>query len=62
MIRSSCFQGSPMMEPKPKDAFNAQAFLNSPGIAREIVAYRRGEVIFTQGDPCEHVLYIQKGG
>jgi hypothetical protein len=47
-----------MMEPKPRDAFNAQAFLNSPGIAREIVAYRRGEVIFTQGDACETVLYI----
>jgi len=43
------FQGSPMMEPKPKDAFNAQAFLKSPGIGREIVAYRRGKVIFTQG-------------
>ena len=26
------------------------------------MAYRRNEVIFAQGDPCEHVLYIQKGG
>jgi CRP-like cAMP-binding protein len=42
--------------------FNAQAFLDSTGIARKIVAYRRGEAIFAQGDPCEHVLYIQKGG
>jgi hypothetical protein len=25
------------------------------------VEYRRGEAIFTQGDRCEHVLYIQKG-
>src|SRR3989442_12432556 len=49
-------------KPKPKDAFNAQAFLNSAGIAREIVAYRRGEVIFPQGDACETVLYIQDGG
>ena len=24
--------------------------------------YRRADVIFTQGDPCESVLYIQKGG
>ena len=24
--------------------------------------YRQGATIFTQGDPCEHVLYIQKGG
>src|SRR2546425_5596941 len=43
-------------------SFNAQAFLDSAGIARKIVEYRRAEVIFTQGDPCEHVLYIQKGG
>ena len=50
------------MKPKQNGPFNAQAFLDSAGIARKIVAYRRAEVIFTQGDPCEHVLYIQKGG
>ena len=50
------------MKSKPKGAFNAQAFLDSTGIAKKIVEYRRSEVIFSQGDPCEHVLYIQKGG
>ena len=50
------------MESKHKGTFNAQTFLDSAGIARKIVEYRRGEVIFTQGDPCESVLYIQKGG
>jgi CRP/FNR family transcriptional regulator, cyclic AMP receptor protein len=50
------------MKSKPKDTFNAQAFLDSAGIAKRIVEYRRGEVIFSQGDPSEHVLYIQKGG
>ena len=50
------------MKTKPAGLFNAQAFLDSAGISRKIVDYRRGEVIFTQGDPCEHVLYIQKGG
>ena len=49
------------METKPKGAFNAQAFLNSAGIGREIVAYCRGEAIFTQGDACETILYIQGG-
>jgi len=48
-------------KPKPKTTFDAQAFLDSAGIARKIVDYRRAEVIFTQGDPCDHVLYIQKG-
>jgi CRP-like cAMP-binding protein len=49
-------------QPKPIDAFNAQEFLDSAGFDRKIVEYRRAAVIFTQGDPCEHVLYVQKGG
>ena len=44
-----------------KVTFNVQAFLDSAGIAKKIVTYHRGDVIFTQGDPCEHVMYIQKG-
>ena len=50
------------MRSKPPLSFNAQAFLDSAGIAKRIVKYRRSEVIFSQGDECEHVLYIQKGG
>jgi CRP/FNR family transcriptional regulator, cyclic AMP receptor protein len=50
------------MASEQKSTFNAQAFLDSAGIARKIVEYRRAEVIFTQGDPGESVLYIQKGG
>jgi CRP/FNR family cyclic AMP-dependent transcriptional regulator len=42
--------------------FNAQAFLNSSGIRKTIAEYRRGETIFTQGDACEHVMYIHSGG
>lgn len=44
------------------DTFDVQAFLDSSGIARKIVDYRRGQVVFTQGDPCEHVMYLQSGG
>jgi CRP/FNR family cyclic AMP-dependent transcriptional regulator len=50
------------MKSKPKGMFNAQAYLDSAGIAKKIVEYGRNAVIFTQGDACEHVLYIQKGG
>ena len=50
------------MKATQKGPFNAQAFLDSAGIARKIAEYRRAEVIFAQGDPCEHVLYIQTGG
>jgi CRP-like cAMP-binding protein len=56
------FQGILAMASEQKLTFNAQAFLDSAGIARKIVEYRRAEVIFTQGDPGESVLYIQKGG
>ncbi len=43
-------------------AFNAQVFLESAGITKSVVRFARGDVIFTQGDTCEHVLYIQTGG
>src|SRR6185295_20062793 len=43
-------------------AFNAQAFLDSSGIAKTIIEYERGATIFTQGDTCDDVLYIQTGG
>ena len=47
---------------KATPSFNAQMFLETAGLARQIVEYGRGESIFTQGDPCAHVLYIQAGG
>jgi CRP-like cAMP-binding protein len=43
-------------------AFDAQAFLDSAGAAREVAAYRRSEVIFAQGDDGDSVFYIQAGG
>src|ERR1700681_3786528 len=42
--------------------FDAQAFLDSAGLARKVVEYRRSETIYSQGEPTENVLYIQKGG
>jgi CRP/FNR family cyclic AMP-dependent transcriptional regulator len=47
---------------KGKRAFNAQAFLDSAGISRKVVEYRRSEKIYSQGDPATSVMYIQKGG
>jgi CRP-like cAMP-binding protein len=47
---------------KKTSAFNAQAFLDSAGVARRIVEYRRSQKIYSQGDPANNVLYIQKGG
>ncbi len=42
--------------------FNAQAFLDSAGVSKTIVHFGRGDTIFTQGDPCKHVMYIRSGG
>jgi CRP-like cAMP-binding protein len=42
--------------------FDAEAFLNSAGVAKTIVHYARGAAIFTQGDASRHVMYIQTGG
>ena len=41
--------------------FSAQAFLDSAGVARRIVEYRKSQKIYSQGDPTDTVLYIQKG-
>jgi len=43
-------------------SFDAQAFLDSAGLAKTVVQYGRGDTIFSQGDVCEHVMYIQTGG
>jgi CRP-like cAMP-binding protein len=50
------------MKPKGNDTFDVEAFLDSAGVSRRIEKYRRGQVVFAQGDPCQHVLYIQAGG
>jgi CRP/FNR family transcriptional regulator, cyclic AMP receptor protein len=51
----------PTMESKNTRQFNAQAFLDSAEIVPKGVAYQRGAAIFTQGDVCSSVMYIQKG-
>jgi CRP-like cAMP-binding protein len=45
-----------------KRAFDAQAFLDSAGVSRRVVEYRRSQKIYSQGDPATSVMYIQKGG
>ena len=44
-----------------KQAFDAQAFLNSEGSGRKIVSFRTKGTVFAQGDPAQNVMYIQKG-
>jgi CRP-like cAMP-binding protein len=42
--------------------FDAQAFLDSAGIARRVKAFKRAEIVYTQGDAAKSVLYLQEGG
>jgi CRP-like cAMP-binding protein len=42
--------------------FDAQAFLDSAGVARRVVGYRRSEKIYSQGEPATSVMYVQAGG
>src|ERR1700722_16964687 len=41
--------------------FNAQSFLDSAGVARNIVEFQAKATIFSQGELGKDVMYIQKG-
>lgn len=45
-----------------KKTFSSQDFLESSGVARKVAEFAKKETIFSQGDVCKDVLYIQKGG
>jgi CRP/FNR family cyclic AMP-dependent transcriptional regulator len=49
------------MGPQNRRSFDAEAFLNSPGMSRKVAAYPPATTIFTQGDPSDTILYIQQG-
>src|SRR5882757_8465923 len=42
--------------------FDPQVFLDSAGVARRVVDFRRGESIYSQGEAADSVMYVQKGG
>ena len=46
---------------KRRPAFNPKSFLAKVGEGRSIDTYRKGQIVFSQGDPADAVFYIQKG-
>jgi len=46
---------------KKRESFDVEAYLNTGGIERKIVNYRKGQIIFSQGDQSRAVLYLQRG-
>ena len=50
-------------EPRDKrTVFDAAAFLKSTGATRRVATYPKGQIVFSQGQPSDAVMYIQKGG
>jgi len=49
------------MKGKPKPSFDADAFLRSAGAGKTILTYQPTDIIFSQGDASDSVLYIQEG-
>jgi CRP-like cAMP-binding protein len=47
---------------KQKLAFDAQAFLDSAGVARKVNAFKKAELVYSQGDTAQSVMYLQEGG
>jgi len=45
----------------PTPPFDVGRYLESAGSARTVLQYRRGAVIFAQGEPAGDVKYLQKG-
>ena len=58
-MSASTLQTAPRLSTR---GFDVEAFLDTAGVVKTIQPYARGEVIFTQGQASEHVMYIASGG
>jgi CRP-like cAMP-binding protein len=46
---------------KNRSRFDIGHYLETAGVRRSIANYRKGQTIFSQGDDCTTVLYLQQG-
>lgn len=46
---------------KATQPFDAGVYLQTAGVKRKIVHYRKGQILFSQGDKCHAVFYLQTG-
>jgi CRP/FNR family transcriptional regulator, cyclic AMP receptor protein len=60
-VRAWQGNATPKTRLEEKRAFDAQAFLDSAGVARKVVEYGSNVIVYAQGDPATSVLYIQNG-
>ena len=47
---------------KQKQVFDAQAFLDSAGVAKTVKKFAKAEAVYAQGDAAKAVMYLQEGG
>ena len=52
---------SPKVSLKKPRSFDARVFLESAGLGKQVEEYAAGDVIFSQGDACDSVIYIRSG-
>jgi len=45
-----------------KPRFEVEKYLQTAGVERKIENYTKGQVIFSQGESCHAVMYLQRGG
>jgi CRP/FNR family transcriptional regulator, cyclic AMP receptor protein len=50
------------MTPRKRQPFDAEAFLESAGLGKRVLTYGRSDVVFSQGDACNSVLFMRTGG
>ena len=46
---------------KQPPAFDALAFFESVGLGKRTATYAPGDILFSQGDPCDSVMYLRRG-
>jgi CRP-like cAMP-binding protein len=50
-----------MALPKKDRPFDAEAFLETAGLGKRVVTYARKDIVFSQGDPSDSVMYLRTG-
>jgi CRP/FNR family cyclic AMP-dependent transcriptional regulator len=46
---------------KKQKSFDMREYLSSEGPSRQIVNFKKGQIIFSQDDPCDDAFYVQSG-
>lgn len=54
-------QRRPRLREAPSD-FDVETFLEAAGATRRLTTYPKGKTVFSQGQPSDSVMYIQRGG